>query len=79
VGLPSSRWRELEFKMNDFCSAQSRPGVIIWGASTLVADGLAVRGLSLSARELPATLAAIWTIAKRFLTGEDAILPRKIY
>jgi urease accessory protein len=79
VGIPSSKWRELEQKINDFCSAHSRPGAIIWGASTLVADGIAVRGLSLSARELPATLAAIWTIAKRFLTGEDAILPRKVY
>ena len=79
VGLPSSKWRELELKLNEFCSAKSRPGVIIWGASTLVADGIAVRGLSLSARELPATLAALWSIAKRFLTGQDAILPRKVY
>jgi urease accessory protein len=79
VGLPSAKWRELESKLNEFCSAQSRPGVIIWGASTLVADGIAVRGLSLSARDVPATLAAIWSIAKRFLTGEDAILPRKVY
>jgi urease accessory protein len=79
VGLPAAKWRELELKLNEFCGAQSRPGVIIWGASTLVADGIAVRGLSLTAREVPATLAAIWSIAKRFLTGEDAILPRKVY
>ena len=79
VGLAAAQWRELERKVNDFCSAQSRPGVIIWGASALVADGIAVRGLSLSARELPATLAAIWSIVKRFLTGEEAILPRKVY
>ncbi len=79
VGVPAPKWRELESKLNEFCSAQSKPGVIIWGASTLVADGIAVRGLSLSARDLPATLAAIWSIAKRFLTGEDAILPRKVY
>ena len=79
VGLPATKWRELESKLNEFCSARSRPGVIIWGASTLVADGIAVRGLSLTAREVPATLAAIWSIAKLFLTGEDAILPRKVY
>jgi urease accessory protein len=78
-GVPSSKWRELELELNDFCSAHSKPGVTIWGASTLVADGLVVRGLSLSARDLPATLAAIWSIAKRFLTGENAILPRKVY
>jgi hypothetical protein len=52
---------------------------MICGASTLVTDGLAVRGLSLSVRDLPATLAVIWSIAKRFITGEDAVLPRKIY
>lgn len=79
VGLPASKWRELELKLSDFCSAQSRPGAILWGSSALAADGVAVRGLSVSARELPATLAAVWTIAKRFLTGEDAVLPRKVY
>jgi len=79
VGAATAKWRELELELNQFCSAKSRPGVIIWGASTLVADGIAVRGLSLSARDVPATLAAIWSIAKRFLTGEDAILPRKVY
>jgi len=79
VGVPASKWRELELKLNEFCRAQSTPGVMIWGASALAADGIAVRGLSLSARELPATLAAIWKMAKRFLTGQDAILPRKVY
>jgi len=79
VGLESSKWRELESKLTDFCSARSKPGVMIWGSSALAADGIAVRGLSVSARELPATLAAIWKIAKRFLTGEDAVLPRKVY
>jgi urease accessory protein len=79
VGLPPPRWRELESKLNDFCSAQSKPGVMIWGSSTLAADGIAVRGLSVSARELPATLAAVWKISKKFLTGEDAVLPRKVY
>ena len=79
VGLHPSKWRELESKLNDFCGAQSKPGVMIWGSSTLAADGIAVRGLSVSARELPATLAAVWRIAKKFLIGEDAVLPRKVY
>jgi len=79
LGLPPSKWGELEAKIKELCSARSRPGVMIWGSSTLAADGIAVRGLSVSARELPATLAAIWKITKRFLTGEDAVLPRKVY
>ncbi len=79
VGVHPSQWRALESKLNDFCSGKSKPGVMIWGSSTLAADGIAVRGLSVSARELPATLAAVWKISKKFLTGEDAVLPRKVY
>lgn len=79
VGLPASKWADLIGTIDNFCSARSRPGVIIWGTSTLAADGIAVRGLSNSARELPATLAALWKIARKFLTGEDAVLPRKVY
>jgi hypothetical protein len=45
----------------------------------LAADGIVVRGLSVSARGLPATLAGFWKITKKFLTGEDAVLPRKVY
>ena len=79
VGVPANVWRQLETKLNKFCSAKSRPGVMIWGATTLVADGISVRGLSVSARELPATLTSCWNIARRFLTGEDAVPPRKVY
>ena len=79
IGRPSSVWAQLEAELNQFCSAQSRPGVMIWGTSALAADGLAVRGLSVSARHLPATLAAIFQIAKKSLTGQDAVLPRKVY
>jgi urease accessory protein len=79
VGLPHAKWEELEARIRELCGALSTPGVMIWGSSTLAADGLAVRGLSLSARELAPTLAAIWKISKRFLTGEDPVLPRKVW
>jgi urease accessory protein len=79
VGAAAAQWRDLEAQMNAVCSARSTPGVTIWGSSALAADGLAVRGLSASARELPATLAQVWQTAKRALTGEDAIPPRKVY
>jgi hypothetical protein len=35
--------------------------------------------MSVSPLAVPATLAAIWNVSKKFLTGEDAILPRKVY
>ncbi len=79
VGVPAAKWKDLARTLDDFCGTHSRPGVMIWGSSALVADGVVVRGLGVSARELPATLAAVWKIAKRFLTGEDAVLPRKVY
>jgi urease accessory protein len=79
VGLPAAAWRELERMLNEFCGGQSRSGATIWGATTLVADGVAVRGLSVSAREIPATLIDCWRIVRRFLTGTEAEPPRKVY
>ena len=79
LGKPTPTWAELEATYNEFCGARSSPGVTIWGSSALGRDGIAVRGLSVTAREMASTLAAIWSIAKRTLTGEDAILPRKVY
>lgn len=79
VGLPSRMWLALERNLSDICSEQSRPGVIIWGATTLVADGIAVQGLSVSGRELLSTLTACWKLARRYLTGTEAVPPRKVY
>jgi urease accessory protein len=79
TGVPAPQWRELETQLAEFCSAHSQPGAMIWGTSTLAADGIAVRGLSVSARTIPATLADLWKVSKKFLTGEDAVLPRKVY
>jgi urease accessory protein len=79
TGIPAAQWRELETQLAEFCSGHSNPGVMIWGTSALAADGIAVRGMSVSARTIPATLAAVWKVSKKLLTGEDAVLPRKVY
>ena len=71
-GVGVARWRELEDLMND----RAGEG---WGASTLASDGVVVRGLASSAREIPAALQDFWQIARRFLTGQDAVPPRKVY
>ncbi len=82
TGCSPSSWRELENLLNEFAAARSCKNAgassSIWGASTLAADGVILRGLSHTARDLPATLAGAWSIARRFLTGEDAVPPRKI-
>jgi urease accessory protein len=78
VGLPATKLRQLEQALTDVARACSLPGVTIWGASALASDGVVVRGLSATARDLPATLARFWNIARIFLTGEKAVLPRKM-
>ncbi|HTS63413.1 MAG TPA: urease accessory protein UreD [Candidatus Acidoferrales bacterium] len=78
VGRPAADLRDLERQLGDIALRESRAGCTIWGASALAADGVMVRGLSTSACRLPATLAGFWTAAKRFLTGEEAVPPRKL-
>lgn len=77
-GRSAGGWLELEANLNEAASRESQPGCAIWGASALAADGVIVRGLSTTARRLPATLAVFWAIARRFLTGEQAVPPRKL-
>ncbi len=76
TGRSSASWRELENRLNEF--ARTRQSGSIWGASMLAADGMVVRGLSPTARDVPATLAGLWSIARRFLLGDEAVPPRKI-
>jgi len=78
TGRSRSCWRDLENLLNEFVGGEGRESSSIWGASALAADGVIVRGVSHTAREVPATLAGVWSIARRFLTGEDAVAPRKI-
>jgi urease accessory protein len=78
VGRPTSDLRALESELSDIAREASRGGVMIWGASALAADGVVVRGLSVTARDLPAMLLRFWNSARRFLTGEEAVPPRKI-
>ncbi len=78
VGLPPSKSRELEQALSELAGACTLPGVTIWGASALASDGVVVRGLSATARDIPATLARFWSAARLFLTGEEAVPPRKL-
>jgi urease accessory protein len=78
VGRSSADLRQLESILAEVAREASRPGVTIWGASALASDGVIVRGLSATARDLPAMLARFWTTARKFLTGEEAVPPRKL-
>lgn len=76
-GVAAARWRELEDVLNAYIFTKG--GSDWWGASTLSAGGVMLRGLASCAREIPATLAEAWRIARRFLTSEDVVAPRKVY
>jgi urease accessory protein len=70
--------RALECRLGEIAREASQAGCTIWGASALGAGGIAVRGLSATSRRLPATLVRFWDAARRFLTGEEAVPPRKL-
>jgi urease accessory protein len=78
VGRPAPDLRELETRLAEIAVRESRPGCTIWGTSALASDGVVVKGLATSAHPIPSTLAGFWSAARRFLTGEAPVPPRKL-
>jgi urease accessory protein len=78
AGRPAPDLRELERQLSEIAIRESRPGCTIWGTSALASDGVAVKGLSTSAHPIQAALACFWTAARRFLTGDSPVPPRKL-
>jgi hypothetical protein len=78
-GRPPAFWREVESRLNEMARERTRLGEVMWGASTLAADGVIVRGLSVSSRWIHQALVEFWCEARRAVTGQEAIPPRKIY
>jgi urease accessory protein len=78
-GRPAGFWRGLEERLNALACARTSPGVAGWGVSSLVSDGILVRGLTLGGRSIHATLVDFWRAARIAITGIDAAPPRKIY
>jgi len=79
VGEATARWQALEAELSALAQELSSPGDALWGASTLFAHGLSVRGLSRTGRDLPVGLLAFWQAAKRALYGREATVPRKVH
>jgi urease accessory protein len=79
TGLPPADWRALEEELAQLAAERTAPGEALWGVSTLVADGLIIRGLAVHGRKLVSTLPAFWRRAKQALYGLEAVMPRKIY
>jgi len=79
AGISGARWLEIEEALREIAEARSSHGVALWGVSTLAADGVVVRALSVRGAEVTAGLTGFWQAAKVLLYGRAAILPRKIY
>ncbi len=78
-GRPAGFWRSLENQQNELAGERTQPGEALWGASMLVSDGVVVRGLSATSRSIHAALLQFWSLARRAITGEEAVPPRKTY
>jgi len=79
AGRPAALWRDLEAKLSDLASQRTRQGEAVWGASALASDGIVVRGLCTSGRFVYNPLIEFWRMARRSITGTDAVPPRKTY
>jgi urease accessory protein len=79
VGLPESRWLELEAELAELARNLSIPGTRLWGVSALPAHGLVVRALSVKGRDITHGLLDFWRASKSALYAEAAVPPRKVY
>jgi urease accessory protein len=79
VGLDSAAWLAAEEHLHEAARDLSRPDEMLWGTSTLVADGLIVRGLAVRGRDALSGLHALWNLAKLRLCGQAAVPPRKVH
>jgi urease accessory protein len=79
VGLDAAAWLAGEEHLREAARELTRPGETLWGVSTLVADGLIVRGLAVRGRDVLGGLHALWNAAKMRLYGRAAVPPRKVH
>jgi urease accessory protein len=77
TGVAQPRWLDLEFHLNRLAMLHTTQ-YARWGASTLIANGLVVRGLGLEAHHMTSGLQMFWERAKQEIWGEPAVFPRKI-
>ncbi|MGC2400067.1 MAG: urease accessory protein UreD [Acidobacteriaceae bacterium] len=71
-------WIALEQMLREVSHARSR-GNTLWGSTTLVADGVLVRGLSESGLYIMEDLFCFWSSAKSYLLGRLPSPPRRTY
>jgi len=75
---PPAYWKPFEAQMQSIADRLSSPE-IVWGATSLRAHGLVIRGVAISGRALASGLVEFWKAAKWTLCGRAATLPRKVH
>jgi urease accessory protein len=78
AGVDTKRWLELESELREKAGLWSARSEALWGVSALVADGVVVRCLARSGRDVLAGLQAMWKTAQWQLYGRAVIVPRKV-
>ena len=78
TGVSKEQWEALVDLLQDEAEVQSS-ACTHWGVSTLVENGVVIRGIGNEASHLQERLRSFWKIAKRSLYGREAVLPRKVY
>jgi urease accessory protein len=79
AGATPDRWRPLENDLQAVADRRSSSADVSWGVTSLRAHGLVVRGIAVGGRALPDGMAEFWKVAKLFLCGRAAALPRKVH
>lgn len=78
VGVEPAVWLDLENHLREVAAEFSPSSRALWGISTLVAHGVAVRCLAMRGRDVVAGLHALWRAAKLRLYGRAPVMPRKV-
>jgi urease accessory protein len=77
---PADTWRRLEQCLHSLaCRFMATQDGVRWGISSLIRDGVVVRGISPRGSAVIGALREFWQAARLLLTGEPASLPRKVY
>ena len=79
VGISASIWQDMEDALGILAQNLTDHNQQIWGVSTLVSDGLVIRGLGMNSQDMMAGLIAFWQASKKSLYQEDIYPPRKLY
>ena len=77
-GLDAKTWLALERELREVAEKTTRPGDALWGFSTLVSHGLAVRCVARHGRDALPGLHMLWRAAKLRLYNREAVPPRKV-